>query len=364
MTSFRDIPLVTRKPSTSSLPAALVSEPRLTPSSSIDQLSLHSSTYSLADAIEQAHSHTPVSTGLSGDNSVVEGNMDSSTLEPGCSLDYDSEDEHGDTGTLKYGIRASNSQSSMSSVQSGQTGSRGRLHNGVHSRCSLESSSPQASSSGEPVAPSDGGVPLSAGGPHRERVSSMPEKRCTSLSPPQRPFSTPQPPHGEIQQQFHPPHPVNALWEVQLHLQQQQQQVAVVMANQQQQQLGLGYGGSVVPGWSAQQGVIRPSPPVLTNSFVPPQHVVHPPYPHGNGMMRIPLVDPIHLSMTCPVLTPQNPMSTSVNHTSPRHMVTCCNCAGQGHTVTACPFNTSHSHKGVCLILCSVIFHSNLFHKI
>ena len=90
ITTFRDIPLssISRRPSTSSLPAALLLEQqRLTPSSSIDQLSFHGSTCSLD--LLQAYSNlaTPTHTHRHSDSvtDAMISSIDTAIVEAGPS---------------------------------------------------------------------------------------------------------------------------------------------------------------------------------------------------------------------------------------------------------------------------------------
>ena len=89
ITSFHEIPLpsITRRPSTTSLPAALLLErQQLTPSSSIDQLSLHGSTCSLDILAHAYNQHTTPTHFHRHSDSVTDmllSNMDTAIIETG-----------------------------------------------------------------------------------------------------------------------------------------------------------------------------------------------------------------------------------------------------------------------------------------
>ena len=196
--SFRDIPhsSLTRKPSTSSLPAAILLQERqgLTPSSSIDQLSLHGSCCSL-DILGQTMGgavHQQEGMSIEG---VINSNIDYAIVETG---------PINDDGTKKYISNNDNSRNYRESVirsKSSHTNSsnsynRNNLHTPSRSVDNTPSHSPlkvQRSLSPRQISQYRTGQIQSD--QIRERIHSMPEKSPNRSS---LPLTAPQP-----QQSYH-----------------------------------------------------------------------------------------------------------------------------------------------------------------
>ena len=366
---FCDIPhsSLTRKPSTSSLPAAILLQERqgLTPSSSIDQLSLHGSSCSL-DILGQTMGggsvHHSESMSMEG---VINNRIDCSIVETGPINDGTKRNITNDTGQTRVRNYRETIIRSKSSHGGNSNNCNSYNRNGLHAPSRSVDNTPSHSPlkvqrSLSPHQMSHFRMNQNQSEQIHERIHSMPEKSPNRSSLPCAP-STPQPPYHRKDIHSLPPNIGDSHDPLLYHHHHHAPKMPQVFISPNH-----------LSNWSMTQAILHGTPVVLPSSApiirgrIPSGPVLPPGYqPTMNGIVQAPPIGLAHTRLhrlpSYPITTPHSVGGVVGGVAMGSNSLSCYNCGQVGHRGSTCLISKTDSSPVGGLFKIFTIFLSNFY---